>query len=97
MFKIVNKLEKVNFVNGINYGRNAKLETRRYDLRSHTKTIHRDKSGHCRPRFNFFTNRVASMWNKLPDDVVNAKSLNSFKAKIDVWLKTNQEPTATAY
>ena len=37
----------------------------------------------CAPRFNFFNNRVAAFWNNLPDEIVNAKSLNSFKAKID--------------
>ena len=49
------------------------------------------------PRFNFLTNRVTTIWNKLPTDVVNAPSLNSFKAKLDVWMKANYfEATAIA-
>ena len=32
---------------------------------------------------NFFTNRINNVWNSLPEDIVNAKSLNIFKNKID--------------
>ena len=31
----------------------------------------------------FFTNRINTVWNSLPNDIVNAKSLNIFKNKID--------------
>ena len=31
----------------------------------------------------FFSNRVVDMWNSLPDDVVSAPSVNSFKNRID--------------
>ena len=31
----------------------------------------------------FFTNRINNVWNSLPNDIVNAKSLNIFKNKID--------------
>jgi hypothetical protein len=34
-------------------------------------------------RHNFFSNRVAEHWKKLNDDVVNAPSLDSFKAHLD--------------
>ena len=46
--------------------------------------------------FNFFTNRVAGVWNKLPEEIVYARSLNSFKAKVDVWLMKQNEATAIA-
>ena len=32
---------------------------------------------------NFFTNRVVNPWNKLPFGIVNAKSINEFKNKVD--------------
>ena len=43
---------------------------------------------------NFFTNRVCNPWNNLPNDIVNAKTINSFKNKIDqkfndLMFKTN--------
>ena len=34
-------------------------------------------------RHEFFLNRVSEYWNKLPNDVVSAPTLNSFKARYD--------------
>ena len=34
-------------------------------------------------RKHYFTNRVVKVWNSLPDDVVNAPSVNSFKNRLD--------------
>src|SRR5258706_15750989 len=34
-----------------------------------------------------FGNRVVDEWNKLPEEVVNAVSINSFKTKIDKFLR----------
>ncbi|KFO70782.1 hypothetical protein N303_15364, partial [Cuculus canorus] len=34
-------------------------------------------------RKNFFTMRVARHWNKLPKEVVDASSLEGFKARLD--------------
>ena len=34
-------------------------------------------------RHNFFTNRVTPRWNKLPETVVSAPSLNMFKSALD--------------
>ena len=44
---------------------------------------------HCRldVRKNCFTNRVVNVWNSLPDNVVTAKSLNSFKSKLNTYWK----------
>ena len=35
------------------------------------------------PRENFFTNRVSALWNELPENVINAASVNVFKSKFD--------------
>ena len=35
----------------------------------------------------FFTNRITNIWNSLPSDVVNAKSVNVFKNKIDHYFR----------
>ena len=35
-------------------------------------------------RLNFITNRVVPLWNTLPDHVIKAPNLNSFKARLDV-------------
>ena len=34
-------------------------------------------------RFNFLTNRITNKWNELPQEVINSKSVNEFKAKLD--------------
>jgi hypothetical protein len=34
-------------------------------------------------RQHFFTSRVTDSWNSLPDAVVEAQSLNSFKNRLD--------------
>ena len=49
---------------------------------------HKLKKRYCRTatRQNFFSYRVVDSWNLLPDNVVNAPSLNSFKSRLDrVW------------
>ena len=37
-------------------------------------------------RRKFFTQRVVTPWNRLPEEVVDAPSLEAFKARLDVAL-----------
>ena len=37
-------------------------------------------------RRKFFTQRVVALWNRLPKEVVDAPSLEAFKARLDVAL-----------
>jgi len=34
-------------------------------------------------RKHFFTNRVVSLWNSLPNIVVDSESINCFKSRLD--------------
>ncbi len=37
-------------------------------------------------RHNFFLNRIVNFWSRLPEEVVGARSVNGFKARLDKWL-----------
>ena len=39
-------------------------------------------------RRNFFTQRLVTDWNRLPKEVVDAPSLDAFKARLDVALSS---------
>ena len=38
-----------------------------------------------RTRVNFFTERVTKLWNALPDYIVSAPSLSTFKGRLDFY------------
>ena len=40
-------------------------------------------------RRHFFTQRVVSLWNSLPQEVADAKTLNAFKRQLDIALGAN--------
>ena len=39
-------------------------------------------------RRHYFSHRIVSVWNSLPDSVVSAESVNSFKSRIDKFWST---------
>ena len=70
-------------------------------LRGHNFTIIKNSSNKNSYQ-NFFTNRVCNYWNSLSEDIVNAKSINSFKNKIDqkykdLMFKTNLPMNLTLF
>ena len=50
--------------------------------RGHSRKIFKSRFS-CRARSTFFSTRVISDWNSLPDYVVNAPSISSFKEQLD--------------
>ena len=86
MYKLINNFESVDFVNGIKFNSKISGENKIYNLRRHSQTIVREKTGKCPSRFNFLTNRIVNNWNQLTQETIEAKNLNSFKSKIDEWL-----------
>ena len=81
MFKIMNKMDKCDRFNRF-------------------KIILNQVRGHCFKYFkeitrqpyreNFFYNRVVNIWNQLPSEIVEATSVNSFKAGIDHWMSSGR-------
>ena len=43
----------------------------------------------CSPRINYFSYRVVNPWNKLPEHLIEARSLNDFKVKLDMHWTNN--------
>ena len=83
MYKILNKLERINFLKEIETTDNK-------NLRGHNLKIHRETNSKHAARMNFITNRIATEWNMLPTEVVEANSVNEFKNKFDKYIKTNK-------
>ena len=46
-------------------------------------------------RRHYFSHRVVSVWNILPDTVVCAKSVNSFKSRLDKFWSTHDEKSGS--
>ena len=82
MFKIINGIEKLNWIKHIEF-KSRKLSDH-HDKKYNTEIITKSMRI-CTARHNFFTNRIAKAWNELPVDVIEAKSVNSFKARPDKY------------
>ena len=79
MFKIVNGFDNVNFHSELLWSQaraNKRPQLRREIVATSI-------------RHNFLFNRISNAWNLLPDYIVQCKSVNEFKIKIDNWLTTN--------
>jgi len=87
-YKILNGIEKVEFLKG--FKPNAFQLSRGNGLRLEREITN------CTPRHFFFANRIVNIWNKLPSNVVKAKSVNSFKAELDIWILENNIDIETA-
>ena len=92
MFKIMKGLEVVKWEKDLNIIE----KTRRHNL-SYNKESFKSRSNDfaffVKERHNFFVNRVSPSWNILPPNVINASSLNGFKAVLDKFTKNGHLST----
>ena len=79
LFKIFNNIDKLETKDKIELQNNQKRVHRFKYYKEITKQAQRE---------NFFFNRSANLWNSLPIEVVNAESVNSFKAGLDCWMSS---------
>ena len=49
-------------------------------VRVRSRRLQKEMVKNCEQRSQFFSNRVVDKWNKLPEEVVKAESVNAFKA-----------------
>ncbi|RNA29074.1 hypothetical protein BpHYR1_044132 [Brachionus plicatilis] len=47
------------------------------------KIVNSGSNSACQSQRKLFTNKVASLWNELPEAVISATSTNAFKDKFD--------------
>ena len=64
---------------------NINLDLNGKNLRRHKYQMKRELVKNCPARYYFLMNRVAPAWNSLPESIVNAKTINEFKNKLDDW------------
>ena len=77
MYKINKGLDELNWHSGPIPGPTTERPVRVVNRRLKREIVN------CDRRHHFFTNRIVGDWNVLPESVVNAGSVNSFKAKYD--------------
>ena len=54
--------------------------------------IHTQTGPRSATRFNFYSFRIVDSWNYLPEDIINAPTLNTFKARLDkCWSGRNSK------
>ena len=81
MYKIMHNIDKVDKSNRFHIITNQVRGHCFKYFKEITRQQHRD---------NFFFNRTANLWNALPNEIVQAPTVNSFKAGIDCWMSSNQ-------
>lgn len=55
-----------------------------YQMRGNSMRLERQDVRNCEERNEFFTNRVVSRWNVLPESAVKAPNVNCFKNQVDL-------------
>jgi len=75
-YKLTTKKEKIDF------NQFFKLATNDHYLRGHSKKIEKTRSS-LDIQKNFFSQRIVTDWNKLPQHVVDAPTVNTIKNRID--------------
>ena len=78
VFKLLNYKENINYNTFFELNNNT--ITRGHDLKLKAKSSKKEIRKH------FFSVRVISEWNGLPDKVVSAPTLNSFKNRLDSYM-----------
>lgn len=75
VFKTIKGLNKVNHQNFFKFSNNTRTRGHKYKLEKNRARLE--------IRRNFFSNRVVNLWNKLPEHVISANTVNNFKNKYD--------------
>ena len=90
VYKILNGIDKVD--------KNKLFSVTTYNRTlGHPKKLFKERS-RLNVRANSFSNSVVNIWNQLPEDVVMAPSLNTFKSRLNKhWSRDPYKFTAPSY
>ena len=94
-YKVITGKDKVNYESWFRMceGLNDRRETRYLGGLYNVERL----EGRLEIRQNFWSVRVASKWNSLPDLVKSAKTVNMFKNGLDNWMEREKQRRGTAY
>jgi hypothetical protein len=81
LYKIMNNMDK--------FDKGSKFKIIQNQVRGHRFKYFKEISRQ-QQRENFFFNRAANLWNALPENLLTAPSVNSFKAGFDCWMSSSQ-------
>ena len=92
MYKLVNEVEKIRIVRGLNYANILSLNLKMAKSKRIVRELNKRRS--C--RFYFLTNRIVSKWNELSEYSISAKTVNSFKARVDKEMNRSKDCNGSA-
>ena len=84
-FKCVKGINTVNWFNPNNIANSVGLIGPAGNIRGNKHRINRQFIKNFPQRDHFFTNRIVPYWNELPEEVINSRTVNSFKKKYDKY------------
>ena len=85
-FKILKGFNKVNWVRLPTSAPSLSSTGPASAIRGHSSRLERQIVRNCTPRHEFLVNRIVSVWNSLPQSVIETRTVNSFKAALDKHL-----------
>ena len=85
LFKIKNGFNKIDLFCDVNPTSQI-FDGPANNTRGHNFKLSKQSKTTCNQREHFFTNRIVTHWNNLPQEVVQANSINQFKARLDKYL-----------
>ena len=91
-FKISKGINQVTWVSPNQPARALLQEGPARGIRGSEMRIVRPLVLNCAPRDNFLANQIVQYWNELPPNILNSKTTNEFKKRLDTFyfLKTNR-------
>ena len=87
-FKILNNIEKIDYEQFFTLRRRAEGEQR--VTKGHRQKIFKERTNTVLCR-EFVKNRVIDTWNRLPERVVESRTVDMFKGRYDEYMSVNRE------